>query len=305
MRRLFIILIPFMFVFLWSTGFIAAKYALPFIEPFVFLLIRMVLTIVAFLVLCQVFRAGRLTGYQTGHQMIAGLLIHGTYLGGVFAAIKWGMPAGVTAIIVGVQPVLTAAVGRFWLGESLRRVQWLGLLLGLAGVTTVLLSSNRPDSFEFSWPATFAALMALIGISLGTLYQKRFGKNINLLAGSLYQYIGAAVFMALLAGLFEDWHIEWDVQLILALAWLVFGISVVAILLLMYMIREGETSRVVSYFYLVPPVAAMEAWLLFDETLTIPGICAMVVTVFGVYLVTKKQAVIQKSPVKRNAQSNK
>ncbi len=99
--------------------------------------------------------------------------------------------------------------------------------------------------------------------------------------------------------------LELDVQLILALAWLVFGISVVAILLLMYMIREGETSRVVSYFYLVPPVAAMEAWLLFDETLTIPGICAMVVTVFGVYLVTKKQAVIQKSPVKRNAQSNK
>jgi len=305
MRRLFIILIPFMFVFLWSTGFIAAKYALPFIEPFVFLLIRMVLTIFAFLVLCQVFRAGRLTRHQAGHQMIAGLLIHGTYLGGVFAAIKWGMPAGITAIVVGVQPVLTAAVGRFWLGESLRRRQWLGLMLGLAGVTTVLLSSNRPDTFEFSWPATVAALMALIGISLGTLYQKRFGKNLNLLAGSLYQYIGAAVLMALMAGFFEDWPIDWDFQLVLALAWLVLGISVVAILLLMYMIREGETSRVVSYFYLVPPVAAIEAWLLFDETLTVPGICAMVVTVFGVYLVTKKQSVTQTSSVMRSSEDNK
>ena len=295
MRRLFILLIPFMFVFLWSTGFIAAKYALPFVEPFVFLLIRMILTIAAFFLLCQIFRAERLTRRQAGHQMMAGLLIHGTYLGGVFAAIKWGMPAGITAIVVGVQPVLTAAVGRFWLGESLRRVQWLGLMLGLTGVTTVLLSSNRPDTFEFSWPATLAALMALVGISLGTLYQKRFGKNINLLAGSLYQYISTALLMALLAGIFETWHIVWDIQLILALAWLVFGISVIAILLLMYMIREGETARVVSYFYLVPPVAAIEAWLLFDETLTIPGICAMVVTVFGVYLVTKKQSVLQKS----------
>jgi len=305
MRRLFILLIPFMFVFLWSTGFIAAKYALPFIEPFVFLLIRMVLTIAAFLLLCQVFRAGRLTRHQAGHQMIAGLLIHGTYLGGVFAAIKWGMPAGITAIVVGVQPVLTAAVGRFWLGESLRRRQWLGLMLGLAGVTTVLLSSNRPDTFEFSWPATVAALIALIGISLGTLYQKRFGKNVNLLAGSLYQYIGAAVLMALMAGFFEDWHIVWDIQLILALTWLVLGISVVAILLLMYMIREGETSRVVSYFYLVPPVAAIEAWLLFDETLTIPGICAMVVTVYGVYLVTKKQSGTQASSGMRSAENSK
>jgi len=305
MRRLFILLIPFMFVFLWSTGFIAAKYALPFIEPFVFLLIRMALTIVAFLVLCQIFRAGRLTRHQAGHQMIAGLLIHGTYLGGVFAAIKWGMPAGITAIVVGVQPVLTAAVGRIWLGESLRKRQWLGLMLGLAGVTTVLLSSNRPDTFEFSWPATLAALMALIGISLGTLYQKRFGKNINLLAGSLYQYIGTALLMAFLAGTFETWHIVWDIQLILALTWLVLGISVVAILLLMYMIREGETSRVVSYFYLVPPVAAIEAWLLFDETLTTLGVCGMVVTVFGVYLVTKKQSVLQTSSGMRNAENSK
>ncbi len=288
MRRLFVILIPFFFVFLWSTGFIAAKYALPYIEPFFLLLIRLILTILAFGMLCLIMRAERLTLIQACHQIVAGLMIHGTYLGGVFAAIKWGMPAGIAAIVVGVQPVLTAAVGRFWLGESLRQRQWLGLLLGLAGVTTVLLSGNRPQTFELSWPATLAAIIALVGISLGTIYQKRFGKNVNLLAGSLYQYTGAAVLMAILAGMFETGYVDWQLPLILALGWLVLGISVTAILLLMYMIREGETSRVVSYFYLVPPVAAIEAWLLFDEALSAMAVGAMVVTVLGVYLATKK-----------------
>ena len=132
MRHPFTGLIPFLFVFLCSTGFIAAKYALPYIEPFYLLFIRMVLTIAVFLLLCVVFEVGALTPRQSGHQMVTGFLVHGTYLGGVFAAIKWGMPAGIAAIVVGVQPVLTAFLGRLTLGARLHPLQWLGLALMVA-----------------------------------------------------------------------------------------------------------------------------------------------------------------------------
>ncbi len=280
--------IPFIFVFLWSTGFIAAKYALPFIEPFSLLFVRMILTIAVFLLLCAFFRVKWLPLRQAGHQMVTGFLVHGTYLGGVFAAIKWGMPAGIAAIVVGVQPVLTACLGWSCFGEYLRPKQWLGLGLGLVGVTTVLLNTGQQESVALTWPAILAALSALVGISLGTLYQKRFGAGVNLLAGSLWQYVSAALLMAILAMGFESHEVVWDKQLIFALGWLVFGLSVTAILLLMYMIREGETAKVASYFYLVPAVASIEAWFLFDESLTPVAIIAIVATVFGVYLVIKK-----------------
>ncbi len=279
---------PFIFVFLWSTGFIAAKYALPFIEPFYLLFIRMTLTIAVFLLLCVLLRVRRLSARQAGHQMVTGFLVHGIYLGGVFAAIKWGMPAGVTAIVVGVQPVLTACLGWCYLGERLRPRQWLGLGLGLAGVVTVLLSTGHNEGIVLTWPAILAAIAALAGISFGTLYQKRFGTGTNLLAGSVWQYISVALLMAVLTWGFEVQEVVWDINLILALGWLVFGLSVSAILLLMYMIREGETAKVASYFYLVPPVASIEAWLLFGESLTPVAITAIVVTVVGVYLVVKR-----------------
>ncbi len=280
--------IPFIFVFLWSTGFIAAKYALPFIEPFSLLFIRMTLTIGVFFLLCVFYRVQWLPLRQVGHQMVTGFLVHGAYLGGVFAAIKWGMPAGIAAIVVGVQPVLTASLGWCCFGEHLRPKQWLGLGLGLGGVTTVLLNTGQQGSVTLTGPAIFAALAALIGISLGTLYQKRFGAGVSLLAGSLWQYVSAALLMAILAWGFESHDVVWDKQLILALGWLVFGLSVTAILLLMYMIREGEMAKVASYFYLVPPVASIEAWFLFDESLTFLAIIAIAATVLGVYLVIKK-----------------
>ncbi len=287
-HRTLINLIPFLFVFLWSTGFIAAKYALPFVEPFYFLFIRMSLTIAVFLLLCLFFRVKRLSARQAGHQMVTGFLVHGAYLGGVFTAIKWGMPAGITAIVVGVQPVLTACLGWCCLGERLRPKQWLGLALGLVGVVTVLLSTGRQGAVVLTWPALLAALAALVGISLGTMYQKRFGTGTHLLAGSVWQYISVALLMAVLTWTFEVQKVVWNLQLVLALGWLVLGLSVTAILLLMYMIREGETAKVASYFYLVPPVASVEAWLLFDESLTLVAITAIVVTVIGVYLVVKR-----------------
>mgnify|MGYP001116319470 CR=1 FL=1 len=286
-HRTFINSIPIIFVFLWSTGFIAAKYALPFIEPFYFLFMRMVLSIAVFILLCLFFRAERLSLRQIGHQMVTGLLVHGAYLGGVFAAIKWGMPAGITAIVVGFQPVLTACLGWRFLGERLRPIQWLGLGLGLAGVITVLLSTGQQAGVVLTWPGILAAIAALVGISLGTLYQKRFGSGTNLLAGSVWQYVSVAVLMALMTWTFETQQVVWDIHLILALGWLVLGISVTAILLLMYMIREGEVAKVASYFYLVPPVTVIQTWFLFGENLSLMAILGCVLAVMGVYLVAR------------------
>lgn len=281
-------IIPFLFVFLWSTGFIAAKYALPYIEPFFLLLIRTVLTITVFLLLCFLFKTTPLTPRQSGHQMVSGLLVHGAYLGGVYAAIKWGMPAGTTAIVVGIQPVLTAFLGWFALGARLRPIQWLGLGLGLGGVITVLLSTGQQESINLNWPSMLAALSALFAISIGTIYQKRFGQGVSLLGGTLWQYVSAALLMAVLVWTFESLTVVWDLQLILALGWLVLALSVSAVLLLMFMIREGQTAKVASYFYLVPPLVSIEAWILFGEPLSMLSIAAITVTVLGVYLVIKE-----------------
>ena len=283
-------MIPLLFVFLWSTGFIGAKYALPFIEPFYLLFIRMVLTIVVFLALCLIFRAKWPPMNLAVHQMVSGVLIHGVYLGGIFAAIKLGMPAGVAAIIVGIQPILTALISWQLLNERLRSIQWIGLALGLIGVVIVVSSTQLQGDINFTLHAVIASVAALFAISAGTFYQKRFGGGVDLLTGSLWQYVSTAVLMAVLAWSFETREVIWDTQLILALGWLVFGLSISAVLLLMYMIREGEASKVAAYFYLVPLVACVEAWLLFDEALPPLAMAAILLTVLGVYLVLKKPA---------------
>ncbi|PLY15757.1 MAG: EamA family transporter [Sedimenticola sp.] len=279
--------IPLIFVLLWSTGFIGAKYALPFIEPFNLLFIRMLITLGVFAALILIFSSRWPSPRQAVHQMIVGSLVHAAYLGGVFAAIKWQMPAGVASLLVGLQPLLTAVLAWAMFSNRLRPSQWFGLILGLAGVALVLLGGKGFDRFEITVGALVAAMIALIGISVGTLYQKRFGVGVNLLTGSFFQYLATAIWMALLTFLFEEHAVVWDAQLIGALLWLVFGLSVSAILLLMYMIREGEAAKVASYFYLVPPVTALEAWLLFDETLSGLAVAGMLLVVWGVYLVLK------------------
>jgi drug/metabolite transporter (DMT)-like permease len=280
--------VPLLFVLLWSTGFIGAKYALPYIEPFYLLFIRMLMTLAVFAVLCVIFKAKWPSFQQGKQQMVTGLLVHACYLGGVFAAIKWQMPVSITAIIVGLQPLLTALLSWQWLGERLRAVQWLGLVLGLIGVVLILLNGQHTDNFELRFEAIAAALLALVSISIGTLYQKRFGQGVDLLSASVYQYFATAIAMGILAFVFEERIIEWNTQLVLALGWLVFGLSVSAILLLMLMIREGESAKVASYFYLVPPVTALEAWVLFGESLSLIQSCAILITVLGVYLVLRR-----------------
>jgi drug/metabolite transporter (DMT)-like permease len=282
-------MIPFIFVFLWSTGFIGAKYALAYIEPFTLLLIRMILTLCILLVwaLSRVKRWPSIN--QAKHQMFVGMLIHGAYLGGVFAAIKLGLPAGITAIIVGVQPVLTALISVFWLHQKLSNRQYLGFVFGLLGVVGTIGLTQGFSDFTFAPAAVLCALTALLGITLGSLYQKKQGATVDLLAGMVWQYLGCCIIMAILSFGFESQKIDWSFTLIAALAWLIVALSIVSILLLMYLIREGEASKVASYFYLVPIVASIQAWWLFDETLSLPALVAMGMTVYGVYLVISKQ----------------
>ena len=282
-------MIPFVFVFLWSTGFIGAKYALAFIEPFTLLMVRMLLT----LGILSVWALLRVKQWpspeQAKHQMVVGSLMHGAYLGGVFAAIKLGLPAGITAIIVGVQPVLTALISLFLFGQALSVRQCFGFICGLAGVVGTIAFTQGFSDFTFAPVSVMCALAALFGITLGSLYQKKYGADIDLLAGTVWQYTGCCIIMAVLSFGFESQHIDWSFTLIAALAWLIFALSITAILLLMYLIREGDVSTVASYFYLVPVVASLLAWLLFDETLSLPALIAMGVTVSGVYLVISKE----------------
>lgn len=282
-------LVPWVFVGIWSTGFIGAKYAVPYMEPFSVLLARMLLTLIVFAGLLWWRKPQWCSLPQAGHQMVVGFLVHACYLGGVFAAIDWALPAGITSLVMGIQPLLTALIGFAWLSERLFKIQWVGLALGFFGVLLVVTQNSTGDSGLAGWDAWTAALIALIAISVGTLYQKRFGAGTDLMVGAFYQYLATAIVMALLAWQFDSGIVEWNWTLVGALLWMVLALSVVAILLLMLMIREGAASKVASYFYLVPPLTAIEAWLLFDEQLSITAMIGVVVAVLGVYLTVRRK----------------
>lgn len=287
MTRRLVSIMPWIFVFLWSTGFVGAKYGLPFAEPFTLLLIRMLLTVAVFSLLIIIFDAKRLTRIQAAHQMIVGAFIHVGYLGSVFAAIKLEMPAGVAAIIVGLQPIVTAILALFWFKENLMKRQWTGLVAGFVGVLIVLIGGERLGDFEINSSALIFCVISVLCISIGTLYQKKYGQGVDMITGSFFQYLMTALLLAVIAFVFESREVEWTIQFILALSWMVFGLSVTAVLLLMYLIKMGAAVKVASYFYMVPVFAVLETWLLFDEKLSYISIAGMLLTVLGIYLVTR------------------
>jgi drug/metabolite transporter (DMT)-like permease len=279
---------PVIFVLLWSTGFIGAKYALPYIEPFTLLFIRFVIALGVLLLLLAHFKPTLPASWpQRLHLMSSGMLVHGAYLGGVFTAIKLGMPAGVCAILVGLQPLLTAIATPFVFHRRIPLKQWIGVLLGLVGITMVL--SNKVVSLDgFGADALIAAFVALFGITAGTIYQKRITAHTSLLSIAFFQYLSTALLFAAGSMIFETGNVAWSVQLILALLWLVFGLSIGAILLLNYLIRKNEAHKVASMFYLVPPMASLEAFFLFGEKLGAINIAGMLVVAVSVYIVMKE-----------------
>ena len=282
---------PALFVWLWSTGFIGAKYGLPYAEPFTLLLYRMLITLICLGLLAWWMKPKWPSPKLALHTAVTGLLVHGLYLSGVFYAIVGDMPAGLVSLIVGLQPLITALAAVIVLKETISVRQWLGLGLGLVGVGLVLLekmSEANPISGFPLWTLGWA-LIALLGISLGTVYQKRFGGGVPLVSGTFIQYCAASVLFALGAFFFETREITWSFQFILAMGWLVLGLSVGAILLLMQLIQKGAASQVSSLFYLVPPVTALEAFILFDERLGMLALLGGGLAVAGVALVVVKK----------------
>lgn len=282
---------PLLFVLLWSTGFIGAKFGLPFAEPLTFLSTRYVLVIAIMSAVALVTRAPWPKDWRSAmHIGITGLLVHGIYLGGVFTAIKHGLPAGITSLVVGLQPLLTAVGAGWLLGERVSRWQWLGLAMGFVGVALVVGGRARLDTvsadtlIHMLWPA----LAALVAITMGTLYQKRYCHSFDLRTGSVVQFVPTLLLTALVASQTETMHIEWHGQFVFALLWLVLVLSVGAISLLNLLIRSGSATRVASLFYLTPPVTALMAWALFDETLSLTAMIGMGIAVTGVWLARRR-----------------
>ena len=276
---------PFFFVFLWSTGFIGAKFGLPHAEPLSFLLVRYLLVISLLGAVVLVTRAPWPARRDWLHIGVSGLLVHALYLGGVFVAIAHGLPAGVTALVVGMQPLLTAATAGWLLGERVVARQWLGLALGFVGVALVL-ASRFTLATELG-PQLLPALLALLGITAGTLYQKRFCPRFDLRSGALIQFVPSALLTALAVVLFEDFRIDWSGEFVFALGWLALVLSLGAISLLNLLIRSGSAVNVASLFYLTPPTTALIAWLLFGESLSLTAGLGMALAAGGVYLVAR------------------
>lgn len=278
---------PLIFIFLWSTGFIGAKYALPYIEPYTLLFIRFIVALAVLFFLFIKYRPFLLVGWRTaGHLMASGLLVHGAYLGGVFSAIKLGMPAGVCALLVGLQPILTAAVSPFVFNKAIPRLHWFAILLGFLGIYVVL--GNRVSMEGFGLDAVLFGIIALLGITFGTIYQKRITANVSIFTVAFYQYGATVILFACLSLAYETQSIHWSGELIVALLWLVFALSIGAILLLNFLIKQHESHRVSSLFYLVPPLTAIEALVLFNEQLTALNLLGMLIVVISVYLIMRK-----------------
>ena len=277
---------PLLFVFLWSTGFIGAKYGLPYAEPLSFLFVRYLAVISLMTAIALLTRAPwPKVPMQWVHIGISGLLVHAVYLGGVFIAIKQGLPAGITALVVGMQPLLTALGAGWLLGERVVGRQWLGLALGFVGVALVV-SGKFGDTAALG-PMLVPALCALLGITVGTLYQKRFCARFDLRTGSVIQFVPTALATLPVILLFDGFHVDWTGDFIFALAWLVLVLSIGAISLLNLLIRSGSAVNVASLFYLTPLSTALIAFLMFDEKLGWLAVLGMGLAVSGVYLVAR------------------
>src|SRR6202171_4052833 len=276
---------PAIFVVLWSTGFVATKYVLHNAEPLTYLVIRMAVVVGLMAIIVAIARPQWPDRTGIAHSVVAGILVHGFYLGGTAVAIAHSIPAGLSALIPGLQPILTSTLANRWLRERVTPPQWSGLLLGLGGV--VLILHNRPMSGEAGW-GWLASGVSLVSITLGTLYQRRYCRKIDWRAGNLVQYVAVMIFFATGAGLFENNEVHWTREFVLSVAWLAIVLSIGSIGLLYWLIRRSAATSVASLFYLVPAVTALMAYVLFGERLDAVAIIGMVACAAAVFLVNRK-----------------
>jgi drug/metabolite transporter (DMT)-like permease len=254
-------------------------------DPLTYLAIRMALVVVLMAVIATIARPKWPDRIGVAHSVVAGILVHGFYLGGTAIAIAHSIPAGLSALIPGLQPILTSTLANRWLGERVTPLQWSGLLLGLAGVLLIL--HDRPMSGEAGW-GWLASGVSLVSITLGTLYQRRYCGKIDWRAGNLVQYVGVTIFFAVGAWLFEDNVVHWTTEFVLALGWLVVVLSIGSIGVLYWLIRRSAATSVASLFYLVPAVTAVMAYILFGEWLNPIAIVGMIACAAAVFLVNRR-----------------
>ena len=281
------ILLPGLFVFLWSTGFIGSKIVVQHAPPLTFLAMRMLMAAVVLVPLLLIIKSrwpGRISDYV--HSAVVGALVHGVYLGGVFWSISLGTGAGLSALIVGLQPVLTLCLSMMFLAEKAGPLTITGVLTGLGGFVIVIM--ERTGTGVLSTTGLLLCSASLIAISAGTVYQKKITAGVELLPGVFMQYIGAFILVFPLAVLLEPFEINWNAEFIAATLWLVLVLSIGAVLLLMMLIRRSDAGDVASLFYLVPPLTALEAFLLFGESLSPVAIGGMILCVSGVAMVLHK-----------------
>jgi drug/metabolite transporter (DMT)-like permease len=276
---------PSIFVVLWSTGFVATKYALDGAAPLTYLSIRMALVVGLMAIIVVIARPKWPDSSGIGHSIVAGILVHGFYLGGTAVAIAHSIPAGLSALIPGLQPILTSTLANRWLGERVTPLQWSGLLLGLAGVVLILHGRQMTGDAGWGW---LASGVSLVSITLGTLYQRRYCNQIDWRAGNLVQYIAVTIFFGASAWLFENNAVQWSREFVLALAWLAVVLSIGSIGLLYWLIRRSAATSVASLFYLVPAVTSVMAYVLFGERLDGIAIAGMVACAAAVFLVNRR-----------------
>ena len=284
-------LAPGLFVFLWSTGFIGVKYGIPYAPPFYFIAIRMAIaSLLLFIAISFLRRSQPLTRSILWPSTLIGLTLHGAYLGGCFFAVSRGMPAGVAALIVSLQPVLVSLFAAKYLNEPLNARAVLGLILGLVGLFVVVIPRiNMTGENAISLVAVAASVIGLLGGTSGTILQKKYGGAIPTLAGTSIQYAATALVLLVLALLFEEPNITWSPEFIGALTWLVLALSFGAILLLFFLLSHGSAASVSSLYYLVPAVTAIIAYFMFDEHISVISLIGTAITVIGVWLVVSKQ----------------
>lgn len=288
--RFLIAAAPLLFVVMWATGFVVARLSAPHVEPFTFLAIRFPIAGVIFAVIALLVKAPWPGSHAAFHAAVAGTLMHAAYLAPVYWAVAHGMPAGVSALIIGLQPLLTAVLAALILSEAVGPRHWLGLAVGIAGVALVVSPKLNFAAIGGITPlTTLVNLSGAIGIALGTVYQKRFAANLHLASGGAWQYAGAGIVMIAAALLFEDLRFDGSFNAWFALGWSVIVLSLAAITLLMILIREGAVGKVAGLIFLVPGVAALMAYGLYGETLTALQLVGMVVCAAAVLIVNPPQ----------------
>jgi drug/metabolite transporter (DMT)-like permease len=283
---------PVIFVLLWSTGFTGIRYGIPYAPPFTFIAIRMAIaTLLLALIALIITRTIAMQWHVIGKSALIGLAIHGAYLGGCFYGVKQGMPAGITALICSLQPVLVSVSSSYFFGEKLSLRKWVGLTLGLIGLILVIapqLASTNSESLPRD--GVVAVFIALLGGTVGTILQKKYGSGIEVLSGTAWQYAATFLLMLVLALIFEGGQsVEWSPSFVASLLWLIFALSIGAILILYYLLARSSAAAVSSLYYLVPAVTAVEAYFLFGETINVITAIGSFITIIGVALVLRER----------------